>query len=427
MNRSLFLCLLGAMTMLYAAPSRAGGFSNPDFGIRRIGMFAVVARPDDVTAIFHNPAGLTLNDGTLLYHAQSWFFVDLAFRFYDSTGQLTPDYEIGPDWNVGFIPFIGMASDLGTEDLRIGFGVYAPNAYGAAMPEDEPTRYHAVDVLFLASRATASVAYRVGDKLSVGASFNLIYVYLTASRYLNHLVVADPDQRFADPETLKPFDMKLEMEGQDWTWAADFGVLLRPVDALRIGVAFAGSSRVGLEGDASLTHADGTVEKSSQYTQTIIPFTLRAGINWEIASDFELGFDVRYWHYQVLQEQRTSLDPALGGQEEFTDPKNYGNSWNWCMGMLYRITPELELMMGYQHDYTPIPDETFSLENPSRTQYGISLGARWQISEDVKLGLAAVRNWFQQVDVQTSVTNPPSNAKGHGAAVELGFDIMWRL
>ena len=36
------------LSLLPAPPARAGGFSNPDFGIRRLGMLAVVdGRPHD--------------------------------------------------------------------------------------------------------------------------------------------------------------------------------------------------------------------------------------------------------------------------------------------------------------------------------------------------------------------------------------------
>ena len=77
---------LAASCVFSGSAAQAGGFSNPDFGIRRLGMFAVTARPDDPTAVFHNPAGLTLMDGTHFYHAQSWFFLNLGMRLGEGTG-----------------------------------------------------------------------------------------------------------------------------------------------------------------------------------------------------------------------------------------------------------------------------------------------------------------------------------------------------
>jgi long-chain fatty acid transport protein len=425
-----------AGSMAGSGTALAGGFSNPDFGIRRMGMFAVTARPDDNTAVFHNPAGLTLVDGTHFYHAQSWFVVDLGMRLYDSQGVLRPDYEIKPEWNVGAIPFIGFQSDCGTRDFRLGFGMYAPNAYGASLPKDEPTRYHATQALFLSSRATLAAAYRINEVLRVGASISLVYTYLTASRMMNRNMIPsdndlinDPkyDLRFKSVAETESGDMTLDMNGQNWTWAADVGLLIHPIPTVRIGAAFAGGSAIKLKGDVKLTEPGGKVSKAKHETFMTIPWTLKGGINWEFVPGFEVGVDVYYWHYQILQEQRTVLSTPLYGMKELRDPRNYGNSWAWNIGMMYKPTDYLDLMIGYQQDYSPIPTRTYSLDNPSTDQFGISMGLRWQITDRWRAGIAYIHNWFNLINVQDNVSKPPVNAKGHGANNEFAFDFSYRF
>jgi len=419
---------LGVLLVLLACgQARAGGSFMPDIGVRRLGMLAVVARPDDVTAIFHNPAGLTLQKGTHLYHSQSWFLADLKLRLYDSQGVLRPDHEISPDWNVGAIPFLGVASDLGTERWRLAIAAYAPNAYGAALPKDEPTRYHATRALFLAPRVATAVAYEVTKKLSVAATVNLVISYLSAARMMNAAVLADPDRRFDPVEETRATDFEARMKGLGVAWSLDAGVLFHPTETFSIGAAFAGGSDVRMKGPISLTYADGTTESTTQHTRTVIPFTLRAGFNWELAPDFELGMDVYYWHYQVLQEQRVTFDESLAGMDGLVDPKNYGNSWDWNIGLLYHLTDEWELMCGFQMDFTPIPSQAFSLDNPTRDLLGISAGARWDISPHWKVGVALMQNWFDVANVQDSVSTPPSNAKGHGGNAAFGIDVSYTL
>lgn len=424
------LALLAVQAALPPA-AQAGGFSNPDFGIRRLGMFAVTAKADDPTAIFHNPAGLTLQDGTHLYHAQSWFFMDLGFKIYNSKGELLPkDRELKPDWSIGAIPFLGVATDFGTKNWRGGLAVYAPNAYGAAMSDKEATRYHATRALFIAPRATAAVAYKFNEKFSIGASLSAIYVYLTAKRYLNPFVLADPDKRFDPPAATRANDYLLDIGGTAWTWAWDVGIMVTPLPTLRLGAAFASGSDFTLKGPVKATKLDGTKsESATQNTKMNIPFTLRFGFNWEFVKDFELGADIYWWHYQTLQEQRSTLSkPLLGGAVPgFVDPKNYGNSWAWNVGLMYRLLPNLELMAGWQMDFTPIPTSTYSLDNPSTDQCGVSFGARWAINKHVRVGLAFVRNWFKLINVQDSQGTPPTNAKGHGANQEVGFEVEWKL
>ena len=407
------LALLTASVPVRSAA--ASGFHNEDFGVRRMGMFSVVARPDDGTAVFHNPAGLTLSKGTRFYHSQSWFYATLGLRLYDRKGKLRPGHEISPDWNIGFLPFFGMTSDLGTERLRLGLSVYAPNAYGASLPEDEPTRYHATSALFISSRGTLSAAWEVSHRLALGANLSVLHNYLMERKKFSFAVLSDPDRRFDPPGQTAASDATLELSGQAWSWAWDAGVLFRPLDTLRIGAAFFSGSPVDLQGEVSLEHPDGGGERTTHHTLLVIPFTLRAGVNWEFAPRFELGADVRYYHYQTFQEQRTTFDRPFLGQSELVDPKSYDNAWNWSVGLLYRPLPVLELMCGYQEDYTPIPATTFTLENPTRDQRGVGLGVRWQLGERHRLGLAFVRNWFELLDIQESVASPPNNAKGHGS------------
>lgn len=425
--RALALALVAGATVGAAPDANAGGFSNLDAGGRRAGMFAVTARPDDASAIFHNPAGLTLLEGTQFYHSQTWSFIDMGMRFYDSEGELRPSHNVEPDWNIGLLPFFGAVTDLYTKRLRVGLGIYAPNAYGASLPADEPTRYHVTKALFVAARTTGTVAYQLTDRLSVGLGLSAVYVYLRGERVMNPLVMDDPDRRFDPQAETEPYDSLLEMEGYDLTWGANAGLLFEVLPGFRLGAAFTRGAEVALEGDVTVRLPDESTQSTTHTTRMVIPFTLRGGFNWEIAPDVELGADIYYWHYQVYQEHRMTLDEPLLNISEIVTPKNYGNSWNWCVGMLYRPWPGLELMAGYQEDYTPIPEETFSLDTPLPDMKGVSLGARWQVTDSLRLGIAMVRNWYELIQVERSLTDPPTNAKGFGGNTELALDLTYRL
>ncbi|HNZ04490.1 MAG TPA: outer membrane protein transport protein [Myxococcota bacterium] len=435
----LLFALLMALSMAVPGTALAGGYSNLDFGGRRMGMFAVVGKPDDLTAVFHNPAGLTLQSGTQLYFSLSNFVLDLGLKLYDSKGDLRPyDHEITPNLSYGAIPFIGVSSDLGTERFRLAFAIYAPNAYGASLPVEEATRYHATQALFVSGRATVAAAYDFNDHITVGASLSLLYTYLMAQRYLNTTMLPsasdvqnDPkyDARFNSLEENMNSDIILDIQGDNVTWAFDVGILVKPVKSLSIGLVFSSGSELELRGDVKATWAkDGSlVGKTKQTTSMIIPLSIRAGINWAIVPNFEIAADVSYWHYQTNQMQVSALDDKIAGLSGFTDPKNFGNSWNWCVGILYRPIPELDLMAGYQMDYTPNPTSTMSLENPGVDQKGFSVGGRWRINDHWRISLAYVHNWFNLIDVQDSIGTPPANAKGHGANNEFAFDFQYRF
>src|SRR6188508_1580731 len=52
---------------MLAGSARAGGFGIPEIGVRRTAMGAVIGRPDELSALYHNPAGLVLADEWRVY------------------------------------------------------------------------------------------------------------------------------------------------------------------------------------------------------------------------------------------------------------------------------------------------------------------------------------------------------------------------
>jgi long-chain fatty acid transport protein len=425
--RILATAALVALLAPVARDARAGGFHTPDFGTRRCGMMAVMGKPDDVTAIFHNPAGLTLQKGTNLYLAGQYTQVELGFKFYDSQGKLRPDKELSPDQSWGILPFLGVGTDFGTKKLRGGLALYAPNLFGAFLPEDAPTRYHLVSGFFAAVHATGTLAYQFTKHLSVGAGISAVYMRMQGKQYFNPLVASDPDLRFDSSEAVRAQDIKLELLSQGWTWDWNVGILIKPIETLGLGFSFISGADVTLKGDVKATPAAGGGGKSKQTTTMAIPFTLRGGINWEVAPGFELGLDFFYWHYQVLQEQVMKLEKPLYGMKEQRTPKAYKNAWNISAGLLYRPIDQVDVMVGYQRDKTPIPNETLSLDNITRDHHGVSCGVRWRALDWLAVGLTFQRTWYDLMNIQTSILNPPVNGKGHGSMTHIAMDFSFRL
>jgi long-chain fatty acid transport protein len=411
----------------------AGGFHTPDFGTRRNGMLAVMGKPDDVTAVFHNVAGLTLLEGTNLYLTAQYTYADLGFRFYDSKGILRPDHEITPVTSWAIVPFLGVSSDLGTKRLRVALAVYAPNLYGADLPADEPSRYHLTKGFFFAAHLTGAVAWKVTDKFSIGAGISAVYLVMQGTQFMNPLVNNNPDLRFDSSAKVRDWDIKVALDGRGWTWDWNVGLLFRPIPTLGIGMSFTSGADVSLEGPVTIraSRATSVPMKGRQTTTFAIPFCLRAGINWEFVKDFELGLDASYWHYQVNQEQQMKVDASIaslvGSGGVVRTPKEFTNSWNVSVGLLYRVIPQVDLMIGFQRDASPIPTRTMTVENLNRGLTSVSMGVRWRAAHWVTVGLTYMRTWADLLVLQDSVLNPPTNGKGHGSMSHVAADLLFHL
>ena len=88
----------------------------------------------------------------------------------------------------------------------------------------------------------------------------------------------------------------------------------------------------------------------------------------------------------------------------------------------YRV---LELMMGTFYDQSPIPDETFTMDNPSLSQIALSWGVRTTLAHHWRVAASYMVIWYLQRDVTTSETSPPTNARGKGIAHIPGLELEY--
>jgi len=106
----------------------------------------------------------------------------------------------------------------------------------------------------------------------------------------------------------------------------------------------------------------------------------------------------------------------------------YDVSYEIALGALVRPLarrPELELMLGLMYDQSPIPDETFTLDNPSLSQLGGSLGARMVLYDRWRVALSYILLFYLERDVRTSQTSPPTNVRGSGVAHIPGVEVEY--
>jgi hypothetical protein len=163
------------LALLAPALAGAGGFHVSVIGGRRNGMLANLAAPDDVTAIFHNPAGLAELPGLRLEIFGSATFLSNRFelqaldpaRFPEinpercgTAGHEPCPWPVGadgyyartiePESTFGVLPFLGLSTDLGflserLGDVVVGLAAYAPDLYGGVFGDSGPTAYSMTD------------------------------------------------------------------------------------------------------------------------------------------------------------------------------------------------------------------------------------------------------------------------------------------
>lgn len=430
MLRAVKYLLVAAAVLLVPRVADAGGFGIPEVGARRTAMAAVVGRPDEPSAIFHNPAGLTLLPGMRVYATFGLSLLDTEFKLrpWDCEADACRSDELlerepgsdgyydttRPTRAMGAIPMLTLSAEILPGKLWGAIGAYVSNGTGAAFAEDDVTRYHLIDGYIISPTMTAVAAYQVTPEIAVGAGAGMMKVLVKGRRYLYPIVNG------RDVRNVFGTRPELELEGEDWAFTWNAGIVARPIPKLTLGATVIGRVDPELVGPVTLTYGDDSPTPGEQLngfaiTGLVLPWTFFGGANYDVTPNLELGTEGRYYLYRSYKEQYTRLN-NIPFASELRTPKNYGDSWQIAGGARLhglRQLPHAELMIGGHYDKTPAPPQTVTLDQPTFTHIGLHGGVRWQVGR-YRLAATYIHYWYRIPRIEDSLTTPPSNIQGEG-------------
>jgi long-subunit fatty acid transport protein len=416
---------VAAAVSIESSAAYAGGFGIPEIGVRRTGMATIIGRPDDPSAIYHNPAGLVLQHGFTLYLSMGVSFVDTEFRlapwaesdrFLGTTVESDGYYgAVKPSRAMGVIPMIAATAEILPERLVLGAAIYVGNATGAAFDDESVARYHLIDGYIVAPQAVVSAAYRLHDTISLGATVGMLNMRVHGKREVYPILEG---MDVSDITGTRP---ELILDGQAWAPTWMLGAFGQPHPRITWGATITGRVDAELEGPVQVTFSDdadspGDMLKGTQRTSQLLPWAFMAGANFDLSENVELGTEFRYWLYRQYDKQTTEV-VGIALLRKLETMKMYDDSWAASAGVRVhslRQAPRLELMAGVQYDKSPAPPETVSLDQPSFSHPAVHAGARWQAGR-YRLGASYVHYWYRIPTITDSITAPPSNIRGNGS------------
>jgi long-subunit fatty acid transport protein len=471
--------MLAIALFLCEVPSWAGGFHISTLGLRRSAMTTVIAEPDDVTAIFHNPAGLADLPGLQIQLSLGLAFLDSstqlqaldADRFPAINGVGCGDscpYPIGPDGYYrqnfkptsyfGAVPFLGFSLELGRyrRDLQgftVSAALFAPGAFGASLPSSGPTSYYITSALFVIGSAALGLGYRLNRYFAVGANLSYNYMRLGFSKNFSTVDTLTPAGQapgsLARTAQAVFGDLTLDFDGVDHGAGWSLGLLVNPTPWLAFGASYSGWTSPTFDGPARIgaVNVDNTDNLRAAaaavgyklprrlHVTLVVPPNVQFGINVTPTPRVEIGFDCRLWLYTLFKREVITpiYDPKEAGAEPLTEAqlsedKGYSTSYQLNLGLLVRPIKKrrsFEVMAGVGFDKSPVPDRTFSLDNPSLDQAYASIGLRDFVGGHWRIGIAYMFAAQLPRDITTSQTSPPTNVRisawEHQPTVEIAY------
>jgi long-subunit fatty acid transport protein len=414
-----------ALVAALATSAGAGGFGIPEVGVRRTGMGAVIGRPDELSALYHNPAGLVLADEWRLYVSGGLSVVRTEFelRPWDRSDEFlgtTVDPQTGyykpikPNRAMGLVPMIAVGGRI-RDRMYVGGALTVGNATGASFNENDVSHYHLIDGYVIAPQATASFAYKVSDSLALAATAGVIYMTIHGHRYVFPIIDGNDISMLAGT---KP---DLVLDGDAWAPTWNLSAFGKPHPKVTWGAQLVGRVDAKLEGPVEITYSDdasspGDKLIGTQKTTQLLPWALHAGANVDVHPNIEIGAEVRYWLYRQYKEQRTDITGIFLVRELVTQ-KNYHDSIMVSGGARVHdlaFAPKLDMFVGTHYDRVPAPAQTVTLDQPSFPHWGIHGGMRYAMGR-FRVGASYIYYHYRIPTITDSITLPPSNIRGHGS------------
>lgn len=405
-----------ATGLCVSTAAHAGGYATARFG----GEHGHPAT-DHPTAMYYNPAGLSLAAGTRVYAEGLLVYrtatYDRPAEAIDNVGGGTPDDPEAIAANSGkaelanFLasPFLGVVSDLGIDNLGLGAGVYVPfggqaswgtndrfaddQVYPGAV--DGAQRWSTIEGSQRALFATVAGSYRLpGPRLSVGVGINMVTQSLSLVRARN---VNGTDDLLSPVGDISEGRSLIEGEGTGVSLGA--GVQWEPTARVRVGLSYQSAPGFGesaLEG--TLTNKFGTspVTEVDTEVRLSLPDSVRAGLVFQATDALELRLSGDYTRWSVFESHCVldrsvadrkclvrddgSVDLDAGGNGVLVViPRNWQDTYGVRVGGSYWMSRALELFGGLAFDSNAVPDENMDAGLMDMNKMVTSAGARYAI------------------------------------------------
>lgn len=358
-----------------AQPAHAAGFLNSDQSPTAVGLAgAVVARPDDASAIFYNPAGLGYQAGLSVLAGAS--IINLKQQVTDPSGAVF-DSKGGT-----FVaPTLFVAARV-TDRIALGVGVYANHANNANWdnpddPRDFPGRYKALRVSLQGITINPTLAVRPIPELSFGAGIDLEIGQLELVRAL----------------ALGGADARIALAGNTVGVGGNIGVLTRLLDGrLNFGLAFRSALNLHFQDMQLGASAPPGVAFTFPYTKGSTdvgaPHIVTFGVAGKPIRFLTISADFIATLWSDNRSQTLTLSDDQGSVQSSVSVRNWRDTYSGRFGLEgdlgtvlkpgSKLWPKLRLGFGY--DPSPIPAQTIDTSSPDSDRFlvsaGLSLGYR---------------------------------------------------
>lgn len=390
-----------------AGQAHAAGFQLTDFSMTGLGRSYAGAGVvgDDYSAIAANPAGMTLK-GTggqagaalIWQHGEVKGYAEKTIPTNIVLGEEDVSIPVA-------VPNLFAQYKI-NDDFRFGLGVYAPFGLATKYDKDWFGSDLAVDSELEVIDIAPSLAYRLNDSWSFGASLIARYGKLKMTNTSGGTGYSD-------------FDI------DGWGYYGRFGVMYEADENTRLGIVYQTKS----------TEVEHTLKGDHAMTGMPAPFTplngkwiggtvTRLPEHWQVTGyrkigDFGYSATVRRTHWQNFNEFTLTSTSLLG---HHTSYYKWKNTWTAALGIDWYYNDTWTWRAGVAYDESPVPNAAArTVRIPDNDRYWLSAGFTYKINENVKMDVGYAHLYLPTYKARNGAS---STASGYSTkTVDAKYDI----
>ena len=373
--------------VISTGPAMAGGLILYEVGTADVGLASAGfnARAQDASTVLTNPAGMTRLEGTQFLASGQVLWDNTEFSIGSGTSPKLGDgdggYVIGSDgWFPGGGGFLSYSV---SPVFKLGFALVGN--FGAPLNYDDDWvgRYYVQETTMLGISFLPSIAYKVTDKLSLGASLNAMYGYYKNEVAINNVLPAFGDGR-------------LKLDDNEWGWGVNLGLLYEINPDIRLGFTWNSQVDLDFSGPAEFSNLAPGI-RTLLNNRGLLNADIDVGLNvpqQAMGSIFAQVNDRWAVLASVGWQQWSKFGQVQLGIDDTTNPTSttadldFKDTWHGALGAQYRLSQPWLLNFGVAYDSEFQDGSNVSPLLPLNSGWRFGVGAEHQASETFFWGVA---------------------------------------
>lgn len=362
------------MAVCAASAAHAAGFMLTEQSAGALGRAYAGVGVDgtDISGVYYNPATMTLHPGTAIQAGFVAVGLDLAYEGNDGSTE-------NGQYNTQAIPH-GYISHQLTDSMWIGLAMTVPFGMGTEYKDIWSQSDRGISAEVLTFDFNPNVAWKVSDKLSLGAGMSIQYAAADLKKRVKH-----PMFGYANSE----------IDADSLAWGFNVGLMWSPLENLRFGLSYRSKVNHNADGDLTIGDVGGpdNVVMSGDFMTMDASATLSAPAwamataAWDVNDLLSLYATFRWTDWSSFEELTIETNmPGVGD----TIQNHWQDAYLFSVGADLRFTNWWTFRAGIGYETSVIDNPSYRTTIiPDADRWWFALGSSFKATENMQIDVSA--------------------------------------